>query len=215
MTKLTGEERHLLIDAPAGKIEVSLGGVLNPTLEDIAVVCHPHPLYGGTMDNKVVVTVAKVYRQAGIPTVRFNFRGVGKSTGTHAGGVGEQADLAAVLDWLVKAHAPRRLWLAGFSFGSYIAAAGAMRLPGTLELKQLLLVAPPVHHYPFADLALPEKICVVQGDQDEVVPPEEVFHWLETLPAAPQVLRFNACGHFFHGRLVELKERLMPLVVPA
>ena len=205
----TGEQR-LSLPGPAGVLEAVL--TVPATIADlttVAVVCHPHPLQGGTMDNKVVSTLVRLYRDRGLRVLRFNFRGVGGSSGQHAEAVGEVDDLMAVLGWAQAELGATRLELAGFSFGSYIAAAGAARLPATgLALEHLVLVAPPVHHYPFASLTLPAATVVVQGEADEVVPPAQVFAWVASLAAAPRLIRFADCGHFFHGRLGELKAEL-------
>ena len=145
---------------PAGRLEVRL--TLPPTVRpgQVAVVCHPHPLFGGTMDNKVVTTTVRAYKELGLPVVSFNFRGVGASAGIHDHGRGEVDDLLAVVDWAVAQTGAQALYLAGFSFGSYIAAAAVGRLP--LALKQLLLLAPPVHqHVMVLVLALALVVLVV------------------------------------------------------
>lgn len=213
MSKFATGERKELIEGPAGRIELVWTTPENPRPGALAVVCHPHPLHGGTMDNKVVATLVRTYRDAGITAVRFNFRGVGASEGEHDHAKGEVDDLLAVVSYAVSQVDARQLWLAGFSFGSYVAAAGAMRLgSGQPRVGLLTLVAPPVHHYPFSACTFAVPVVVVQGDEDEVVPAAEVFQWLETLTPRPDLLRFEGCGHFFHGRLTDLKERLSPFI---
>ncbi|HNI63282.1 MAG TPA: alpha/beta fold hydrolase [Agitococcus sp.] len=199
------------VQGQAGRIEVRLLMPQHAKANVFAVVCHPHPLYGGTMDNKVVTTLTRTFKDLAIPVVSFNFRGVGQSEGLHDYARGEVDDLLAVIAWAKQQTQAEKLYLAGFSFGSYVAAVGASRL-SHVQLQQLLLVAPPVHHYAFNELALPiEQTLVIQGDADEVVPAQEVFDW-----AAQQqitVLKFPNCSHFFHGRLVELRQAVLENLV--
>lgn len=204
------DEQRLHLSGPAGVIEAVLttpSELTSPAL--VGVVCHPHPLGGGSMDNKVVATLVRLLRDRGIPVLRFNFRGVGGSAGQFAEGVGEQEDLRAVLDYARSDLGARRVLLAGFSFGSYIAAAVASSPVAGLSVQQLLLIAPPVHNYPFASLALPgERTVIVQGDADEIVPAALVLEWAAQVQPAPVVIRMADCSHFFHGRLSELKALL-------
>ncbi len=195
------------LTGPAGRLEAVIEqGSDTPGF--IAIVCHPHPLFGGTMDNKVVTTLTRLVRDKGGVVVRFNFRGVGESQGAYSDGIGEAEDLLAVHSWLRQQWPDLPLWLAGFSFGSFVAARGAEILNANGEpANNLLLVAPPVHHYPFADIESTGcPVTVVQGDDDEVVPAEQVFQWAGSTPLQPDLIRFPECGHFFHGLLVELKE---------
>jgi alpha/beta superfamily hydrolase len=210
MSNYTTGEHRLSLAGPAGALEAVLTMPDTVTTAGVfAVVCHPHPLQGGAMENKVVSTLVRLCRDRGVPALRFNFRGVGASAGVHDEGVGEIDDLEAVLHWGQAELGGQALWLAGFSFGSYIAAAGAARAVALgLDVEHLVLVAPPVHHYPFASLRLPPATVVVQGDADEVVPPAEVFAWVAGLVPPPRLIRLADCGHFFHGRLGELKAEL-------
>ncbi len=191
---------------PAGTIQAVLEGHAAPTF--IAVIGHPHPLFGGTMENKVVTTLARAVRDAGGVAVRFNFRGVGDSQGVYSEGVGETEDLLAVISALRKQFPGLSLWLAGFSFGSYVAARAAAALAANGEsAAHLMLVAPPVHHYDFE--AITDSGCavtVVQGEEDEVVPAEQVYNWVAHTPLVPDLIRFPGCGHFFHGQLTTLRE---------
>ncbi len=192
---------------PAGRLEAVVEQD-SETPDFIAIVCHPHPLFGGTMDNKVVTTLTRMVRDKGGVVVRFNFRGVGESQGAYSDGIGETEDLLAVHSWLRQQWPSLPLWLAGFSFGSFVAARGAEILNANGDpVNNLLLVAPPVHHYPFTDIESTGcPVTVVQGEEDEVVPAEQVFQWAASTPLQPDLIRFPECGHFFHGRLVELKE---------
>lgn len=194
------EEPHL-IQGPAGDLEILVTRAENASA--VAVICHPHPLHGGTMHNKVVSTLMRAARDQGASTIRFNFRGVGKSTGEHADGVGEVEDCQAVIDWAASEFAGLSLWLMGFSFGGYVAAAAARNQAGWPQ--RVLLVAPSVERQPFAELMpLPGPVSVMMGEADEVVASQAVFDLLEGQTGV-DVMRFADTGHFFHGKLVELK----------
>ena len=197
----------LQIVAPAGSLQVQ------PIWQDsdtLVVICHPHPLFGGTMDNKVVTTLARFWRRQGHSVLMFNFRGVGKSTGQHDDGVGEIEDLRCVLQWAVTQTQANHLILAGFSFGAYIAAAGADQFCAWqiahLTLQQLILVAPAVENYPMDDLQLPQQTRVIIGDQDDVVSPQAMMTWAKT--RALDLVVLPDAGHFFHGHLNDLSAHL-------
>ncbi len=130
------------------------------------VVCHPHPLGGGTLDNKVVHTVARTMQELGLPALRFNFRGVGASAGTFDDGIGETDDAQAVIDWGRERWPQAALWLAGFSFGAYV----ALRVSERRRPQRLITVAPPVQRFQLAALRVPDcPWLIVQGDADEIV----------------------------------------------
>lgn len=129
LTKLAPNEIATEVKGPAGKLEVAVGTPIGIDRSALGIICHPHPLHGGTMYNKVVTTLARTLQGLGLTTVRFNFRGVGKSQGEYDHGRGEIDDLLAVAAWLQKEMGHQEIWLAGFSFGAYIAANGAVRLP--------------------------------------------------------------------------------------
>ncbi len=194
-------EESLVIPGPGGDLELAVTRVDAPVA--VAVICHPHPLQGGTLNNKVVHTLMRAARDRGASVVRFNFRGVGRSTGEHDEGRGEIADCLTAIDW-ARAHlGALPLWLMGFSFGGYIAAAAAQRLPAWPERVQL--VAPSVERLPFADLLPLGRTVVHMGEADEVVASAAVFDLLEGQPGL-ETVRYPETGHFFHGRLVELKQ---------
>jgi alpha/beta superfamily hydrolase len=194
------EQRHL-IDGPIGSLEILVTRAENARA--VAVICHPHPLHGGTMHNKVVSTLMRAARDQGASTIRFNFRSVGQSAGEHADGIGEIDDCQAVIDWAASEFAGLPLWLMGFSFGGYVAAATARAQPAWPAA--VVLVAPSVERLPFADLMpLPGQVDVMMGEADEVVASQDVFDLLEGQPGVTLV-RFPETGHFFHGKLVELK----------
>ena len=201
----TQRENKHLIDGPAGKLEVlSVEAEENNRPEKpVAVVCHPHPLYGGSMTNKVVHILSAGLRDMGIPSVRFNFRGVGQSEGSFDDGVGEAEDMLAVVNWARKQHPKKPLWLCGFSFGAYVALRGHV----DAETERLLLIAPPVSMYPFADLPKVEvPWMVIQGGQDEVISAQAVSDWVQSQENDPQLIWSDEADHFFHGRLNFIRE---------
>lgn len=198
------EAQKLLLAGPEGPIEaVAAGGSAQP--QRIAVICHPHSLHGGSMDNKVVTSVERTLRDLGAATLRFNFRGVGASAGQFDHGQGEGEDLASVVAQARAWAGDVPLWLAGFSFGSYVAA----RMADTLGAELLISVAPPVGRFAFGGFSRPAcRWIVVQGEADEVVDPDEVFRWLDGVQPPVELVRFAETGHFFHGKIVELRQRL-------
>ena len=168
-----------------------------------AVVCHPHPLYGGSLDNKVVYTVARTLEQLGAPAIRFNFRGVGASAGSYDEGRGEAADALAVIAYGRRRWPDAALWLAGFSFGGAV----AVRAAGEAGPQRLIAVAPGITTITVTDAAPPAcPWLIVHGDLDEVVPLEAVRAWADTLSPAPQMRVLPGASHFFHGRLNELRD---------
>jgi alpha/beta superfamily hydrolase len=165
----------------------------------VAVICHPHPLHGGTMDNKVVQTLARACLACGWRTVRFNFRGVGASEGAWDDGRGEIDDALAVVAALRATSEPLRL--AGFSFGGYVATHAAARLPEGQKPDGLLLIAPSSQKFTLAPV--PADTLLVHGEQDDVVPLAASLDWAR--PAALPVVVVPGVGHFFHGQLPLLK----------
>lgn len=192
----------VLIPGVVGHIEAVIEQPKNYQKNEMVVVCHPNPVQGGTMDNKVVTTIVKAFNNLGISAIRFNYRGVGNSEGAYGSIVGEAEDMMSVIKWVKKWRPKVRFRFAGFSFGAYIAAYAATQEPAV----SLVTVAPSVRRMPYALL---DKITcpwlVVIGEQDEVVEPQEVYAWYEGLAADKQIVRFPDTGHFFHGKLVELR----------
>jgi alpha/beta superfamily hydrolase len=187
------------IDGPAGALEV-VQTIPAHAPRGIALVAHPHPLQGGTLDNKVAQTLAKTFFALGYVATRFNFRGVGQSEGTFDDGVGETADALAAL-----AHARTRVGdlpvvLGGFSFGSYVQT----RVAASIPVERLVLVGPAVHRFALA--AVPPDTIVIHGEEDEIVPLAAVLAWAR--PQELPVVVFPGCGHFFHGRLRELQRTI-------
>ena len=204
---MSARPEHISIAGEAGALEaiVEDPGVQGPSY---GVICHPHPLYGGTMDNKVVTTVARALQETGIPTLRFNFRGVGASAGAFDQGVGETADADAVAAWGAERWAGRSLVIAGFSFGGYVALRLAQqRLP-----RCLITIAPAIQGFA-ASTAVPHcPWLVVQGDADELVDPSRVIDWVNTLDPKPRLVVLPGVGHFFHGRLRELRDAVIDAI---
>ncbi|HEY0180646.1 MAG TPA: alpha/beta fold hydrolase [Dokdonella sp.] len=168
----------------------------------VAIVCHPHPLQGGTMHNKVVTTLERAFVELGLATVRFNFRGVGASAGTYDEGRGEADDLAAIADWVRRERPGDALWLAGFSFGSYV----VLRASARVAPDAVVLVAPPIGRWDFTAVVRPSgPTLVVQGEEDDVVDPQAVYDWVQAGQPAPALIRMPETGHFFHRRLIDLR----------
>jgi len=212
---LVEKESKFVVSGPVGGLE----SVLNrgdsdaplANLNGLAIICHPHPQHGGTMDNKVVTTLMRTYRDLGIHALRFNFRGVGQSEGVFDNAIGELDDLLAVIAW-AKSNLPQSpILIAGFSFGSSIAARASYAVD---NLVHLTLVAPPVERYEYdRDGVFPAPICVVQGDQDERVHAQGVYEWVAKLKGSTELLRYPEAGHFFHGYLTALKTDLTEVLL--
>lgn len=195
---------RVFIEGPVGPIEAVVERPVAANAAGIvAVCCHPHPLFGGTLDNKVVHALTRAARDLGVPAIRFNFRGVGGSVGRYDHGEGETEDALAVADWGRGAFGTTRLWAMGFSFGSFI----AYRLALARGAERLLTVAPPVQRFDFAARPMPDcPWLIVQGDRDELVNHDAVTEWSRDLVPAPRVAVFAGADHFFHGRISELRE---------
>lgn len=186
---------RLRVPGAAGAVETVID---DPGAErrGLFLMAHPHPLHGGTLDNKVVATLARTAAEADWVAVRPNFRGVGASEGAFDHGVGETEDLVAVARF-VEARYPALPWvLAGFSFGAYV----QHRVVQRVAAHRLILVAPAVHLYAFDEV--PADTVVLYGDTDEVVPPDTIADWARAQGLETRVLA--GAGHFFHGRLREL-----------
>jgi len=202
---MSPHEQSLTISGPLGDLQAKLYDTGEASNRTFAIICHPHSLHGGTMDNKVVTTMARACRDAGLSYIRFNFRGVGESVGQYDKGVGETDDVLAIARWLEAQYANFELILSGFSFGSYV----SYRARVELKPKMLISIAPPIPNFPFDDLPLPScPWLVIQGCQDEVIAADDVYGWLQDKGNPATLIRFAEAGHFFHGKLVELREHL-------
>lgn len=206
------ENRREFIVGPAGNLECQID---TPTqVRGLAVLAHPHPLMGGTMDNKVIHTLARACVQIGLRAVRFNFRGVGASDGKWDEGRGEVDDLLAVIahyrvrsDSGAAPAAPVAPFvLGGFSFGGYAAAQACAQLSDTLAPNRLILIAPATGRFDVATVP-PNRTLVIHGEADDVVPLADALNW-----ARPQTLPITVVpgvGHFFHGQLTVLKNLVL------
>ena len=194
------EIRNFMLAGHAGPLEAMLS-IPDANANAIAVVCHPHPLYGGTMDNKVVHYTTKAFNDMGVVNLRFNFRGVGQSEGTHDHAVGEIDDCLVAVRWLRDHYPDKRLIVAGFSFGAYVAARAAMQS----KADALITIAPAVTMYDFSEVQLINcPWLLIQGDADEVVSPDAVRSWAAGNPQVTRQAWLPGASHFFHGRLPEL-----------
>lgn len=183
---------QLLIPGPAGAIDTLLNDP-GETRRGIALIAHPHPLMGGTNENKVVQTLAKTFFALGYAALRPNFRGVGKSAGVHDKGIGETDDLLTVIRYAREKFGELPITLAGFSFGSYVQT----RVIKQIDAERLVLVAPAVSRFETGEV--PEETLVIHGEVDDVVPLTSVFDWVR--PQNLPVVVVPGGGHFFHGRL--------------
>ena len=197
------ESTTLLLDGPAGALEVAVDRSEATPLPAVAIICHPLPIEGGTMHNKVVTMVARALRELGLDTVRFNFRGTGNSEGSFDEGVGESDDLRTVAAWVRAQRPEAALWLAGFSFGAYV----SLRMAAELQPAMLVSIAPPVGRSWDFDTLVPPTCpwLVIQGEADEVVDPQAVFAWIDAMRDPPDLVRMPDTGHFFHRKLMDLR----------
>lgn len=197
-TGFAASTERTTIDGPAGALEIVCNAP-SSARRGIALVAHPHPLQGGTLDNKVAQTLARTFHSLDYVAVRFNFRGAGASQGVHDEGVGETEDALAALAWARSRYGDRLpVALAGFSFGSYVQT----RVAGRIDAERLVLVGPAVMR--FGGATVPPDTIVVHGEEDEVVPLAAVLDWAR--PQALPVVVFPGCSHFFHGRLTQLRD---------
>ncbi len=189
--------RRARIDGPSGPLEVVLN-IPESAPAGIALVAHPHSLQGGTLDNKVVQTLAKTFFALGLAVARFNFRGVGESGGAFDDGIGETDDALTVLAYAHGALGDTLpVVLAGFSFGSFVQTRVAQRV----SAQRLVLVGPAVRRFPVEHV--PADTIVIHGEEDDVVPLADVLAWAR--PQQLPIVVFPGCGHFFHGRLPQLQ----------
>lgn len=196
------KRQQLAIRGPAGVLQAMLELPQDREPIGCAVVCHPHPTFGGTMLNKVVHTLARSFVGVGCSALRFNFRGVDESDGSFDDGVGEIDDVLAAVDWVREQSPQLPLWLAGFSFGAAMAVSAAARTSPA----GLISIAPAVSR--FADDLDHQPDCpwlIVQGDQDDLVEVEETIAWINKLDPGPELQVFAETEHFFHGKLVLLR----------
>ena len=204
-----------LISGQNGLIEVRYKGLSSESGDShksvkLVVLSHPHPLYGGTMSNKVVTTMERAFQSLGYVTVAYNFRGVGKSEGEHDQGMGEQDDLIQVVDWARARFKSTHLTLAGFSFGSYVALKAYQEFNNILSVDALCTVAPPVGLYDFSGIH-PVNVpwVLIQGGKDEVVSAPEILQGAMAGEFQPDVYWRAEASHFLHGELIWLKNVIL------
>ncbi len=189
------DQYRLEIEGPAGKIEAH---AYDPgKRRGIALIAHPHPLFGGTMENKVVQTLARSFSELGYLAVRFNFRGVGQSEGAYDEGRGETLDALAVIEHLKKTEGDLPLLLSGFSFGGFVQA----KVSQEIEPEKIVLVAPAVKKFDVPSVREP---LLIHGEEDDVIPLSDLFEWAR--PQGHAVVVLPGTGHFFHGRLTQIKK---------
>lgn len=192
--------QRFAIPGPAGSLEAAVHLPDEPP-RAVAVVAHPLPIMGGTMENKVVTTLAKTFVELGFAALRFNFRGTGASAGSFDGGDGEVEDVLQVVRHAKLEYGELPLVLAGFSFGGYVQARAAQHL----HPRRLVLVAPAVGR--FAMPHVPQHTLVIHGDQDEVIPLAETLTWAR--PQQLPIVVVPGTEHFFHGRLHLIKQLVL------
>lgn len=198
---MNAQTEHLLQDGPAGALEVAIDRA--PETRGVVAIAHPHPLHGGTLNNKVVQTLARASVLAGWTAVRFNFRGVGRSEGQYDEGRGELADLLAVIE----EQAPTGpLCLAGFSFGAFVTSHAVAQVHASRDVQHVVLVGTAASRFTVAELPveLHRRTLVIHGEQDDTVPLESVMAWAR--PQILPVLVVPTVGHFFHGQLPLLRD---------
>ena len=195
--------RHVDLYGSAGRLEALYRELQDPA--GVAVICHPHPLGGGTLHNKVVFRVARGLESANVATLRFNFRGAGASGGTHDQGEGEQQDVAAAIDWCVKHHPGRKLFVGGFSFGAWVASRAACEMA---IVHALFLVGTPVNKYDFGYLRHCEKpMLFVHGTQDEHGDVEKLEKLIQQVRNAESFI-ITGADHFFTKQLDAVEETI-------
>jgi alpha/beta superfamily hydrolase len=208
MPKPASAER-LFIEGPVGRLEAIFELPTDAEPVGAVVVCHPHPQHGGTMHNKVAHTLARAFVRMGFAALRFNFRGTEQSEGEFDDAVGELDDALAAIDWMRQKYPDKPLWVAGFSFGAAVAVKAAV----ATDFDGLVSVAPAISR--FASGLETQPSCpwlVIQGDKDELVDIEETVAWFDGLEPGPELLIIPDGEHFFHGRLLELRDAVSEFV---
>ena len=204
-----GRAETVLLSGAAGHIETLLAMPETPP-KHFAVICHPHPLHGGALSNKVVYALAAAALKSGLAAARFNFRGVGKSQGVHDHGRGETADTLTVIDWLRERLPGGQLLLAGFSFGAFVSLKAAARAKPVLQVS----IAPPFKYFD-SEPPPPRPSApwlVVHGRDDDVVDYAETRQALLRYAPPPELVTLDGVGHFFHGRLQDLQDEVRAFI---
>ncbi|OGT67421.1 MAG: hypothetical protein A3J38_06945 [Gammaproteobacteria bacterium RIFCSPHIGHO2_12_FULL_45_9] len=205
-------KESLFVTGPVGRLEVLMEqpeGMDVPSR--IALICHPHPLYGGTMQNKVVTTLARAFLAEGLLAIRFNYRGVGLSEGSYGDFVGESADLKAMVAWIQETYPAVPRVLAGFSFGGRLALEQVYADP--TAVCGLVTVSPAVHVAAVRAFHIAVPWLLIQGDADEVVPYEAVAEVAHASEPQPEFAVLAGATHFFHGRLLDVERVVREWVI--
>lgn len=206
MTDLTG---NTFFEGPAGRIEAIIKEPAAPVTR-AAIVCHPHPLFGGTMHNKVVFRISRAFQNAGFAVLRFNFRGTGSSEGEHDHGLGEQADLRAAIEFIEQRYPDAEVWLAGFSFGSAVMLRAASC---DNRVRAFVAAGVPVSKYDFTGIAQCNKPKLfVQGSLDEFGPAQDLEKFFAALDEPKELKIIQGADHFFEGGLNELADAVSSFI---
>ena len=206
MVDLSG---NTFFDGPSGRIEAILKEPAG-AITRAAIVCHPHPLFGGTMHNKVVFRIAKAFEQSGFAALRFNFRGTGRSEGLHDQGRGEQDDLRAAISFIEQKYPGLEIWLAGFSFGSAVMLRVACEQE---RVRALVAAGVPVSKYDFEHIVeCPKPKLFVQGELDEFGPAADIESLFARLTEPKRLKIITGADHFFEGRLEELSQSVTEFI---
>lgn len=207
MTDLTG---NTFFEGPGGRIEAILKEPTSPVTR-AAIVCHPHPLFGGTMHNKVAFRIARAFQDSGFAVLRFNFRGAGRSEGEHDDGIGEQADLRAAIEFIEEKYPEAEVWLAGFSFGSMVMLRAAACDD---RIRAFVAAGVPVSRYDFTGVAQCNKPKLfVQGSLDEFGTAEALNMFFAALDEPKELKIIQGADHFFEGHLPELAASVSAFVL--
>jgi len=206
MTDLTG---NTFLEGPAGRLEAILKEPAGAVTR-AAIVCHPHPLFGGTMHNKVVFRIARAFADAGFAVLRFNFRGTGRSEGAHDSGRGEQDDLRTAIEFIERRFPGAETWLAGFSFGSAVMLRAAACDD---RVRAIIAVGVPVSRQDFSDVAHCNKPkLLIQGSNDQYGPLDQLEMFFASLDDPKQLKIIDDADHFFEGHLPELAETVTKFI---
>jgi alpha/beta superfamily hydrolase len=206
MTDLTG---NTFFEGPAGRIEAILKEPEGPVTR-AAIVCHPHPLFGGTMHNKVVFRIARAFQDSGFAVLRFNFRGTGQSEGEHDHGLGEQDDLRAAIEFVAKKYPDAEIWLAGFSFGSAVMLRSAACDD---RVRAIVAAGVPVSKYDFTNIERCAKPRLfVQGSLDQFGSTDDLKRVFASIDEPKQLKIIEGADHFFEGRLAELVDAISSFI---
>jgi alpha/beta superfamily hydrolase len=199
----------LYLEGPVGPLEAILESPSDAAVTGAAVVLHPHPQHGGTMHNKVAHTLGRSFVRSGFAALRFNFRGTEGSAGEFDEGVGELEDALAAIEWMRGKYPDIPFWLAGFSFGAAIAVHAATKV----STDGLVSVAPAIYRFAKGLEGQPEcSWLIVQGDEDELIDIDETIEWVNGLGPGPELLVIEGAEHFFHGRLIDLREAVIEFI---